>query len=240
MKIGPVTGIDVFDSAGILVTEVQVPSRQARNLKSWVHLSRGTEEHARQLILNDIEHQNSGVVFSPQSLSCGRLRAQTDHLERLRSECWHWDRIEAGMRTSEASSSRVALGAGSEKALRLKNHPIETNTADLSTKYLPRPRIEMLFAVGILVLVSGERGRNGEYMLMDNEVNRLLFIVALFLCVGGMFVGVLYDVHAESKGFQLDGSEDEHAGNGLDTGLEIAGTRNGWWALNLFFGTLVL
>ena len=138
------------------------------------------------------------------------------------------------MRTSEASSSQVALGAGSEKAFRLKKHPTETNTADLSTKYLPRPRIEMLFAVGILVLVSGERGRNGEYMVMENEVNGLLFIVALFLCVGGMFIGVCYHVHAESKGFQLDGSEDEHAGNGLDTGLEIAGTRNGWWALNLY------
>ena len=25
-------------------------------------------------------------------------------------------------------------------------------------------------------------------MLMDSEANRLLFIVALFLCVGGMFI----------------------------------------------------
>ena len=80
----------------------------------------------------------------------------------------------------------MALGVEqvSEKALRLKKHPTETNIADRATKYLSRPRMEMLLAAGNLILVSEERGRNGEYTLMDSEVNRLLFIVVLFLCVG--------------------------------------------------------
>ena len=111
-------------------------------------------------------------------------------------ECWHWDRIEAGMWTSEASYIQVALvGAGES----LKKHSTETNIADLATKYLSHPHMEMLLAAENFVLVSGERGRNGECMLMDSEVNRLLFIVALFLCVGGMSTGVRYYVHAESN-----------------------------------------
>ena len=46
----------------------------------------------------------------------------------------------------------------SEKALRLRKHPTETNTADLATKYLTRLRMEMLLAAGNLVL-SGEGDR---------------------------------------------------------------------------------
>ena len=48
----------------------------------------------------------------------------------------------------------------SESALRLRKRPTETNTADLSMKYMTRPRMEMLLAAGNLVL-SGE----GEMMV---------------------------------------------------------------------------
>ena len=54
------TGIEVLEFAGTLVTEVQVPSRQPRHLKSWVRFSRGIEQCARQFVPKDIEHQNSG------------------------------------------------------------------------------------------------------------------------------------------------------------------------------------
>ena len=40
----------------------------------------------------------------------------------------------------------------SEKPLRLRKHPAETNTADLATKYLTGPRMEMLLSAGNLVL----------------------------------------------------------------------------------------
>ena len=46
----------------------------------------------------------------------------------------------------------------SEKALRRRKHPTETNIADVATKYLTRPRMEMLLAAGNLVL-SGEGER---------------------------------------------------------------------------------
>ena len=81
--------------------------------------------------------------------------------------------------------------------------------------------MEMLWAAGNLVLVSGERetsgvyilmnsgGTSGGYILMPSVVNRFLFIVMLFLCVGGVLIGVfcyvftevLYYVHVESNGF---------------------------------------
>ena len=67
-------------------------------------------------------------IASPQG--CGRLK----HLEVK----WLWvqDKVP-------------------EKALRLRKHPTETNTADLATKYLTRPRMGMLLSAGNLVL-SGE------------------------------------------------------------------------------------
>ena len=37
---------------------------------------------------------------------------------------------------------------------------------------------------------------SGEYILMNSEVNRFLFIVMLFLCVGGV-----HNVHVESGRF---------------------------------------
>ena len=68
MKIWPVTGIEVFESAGALGKEVQVPSRQ-----------RGIEQHARHLIPTSTGHQRSEAVLSPHSSSCGRPRARTQN-----------------------------------------------------------------------------------------------------------------------------------------------------------------
>ena len=72
----------------------------------------------------------------------------------------------------------------SEKALRMKKHPTETNITDFATKYLSYPRVEMLSAAGNLVLVSGERETSGEYILMHSEVNRFLFMV-MFVSLRG-------------------------------------------------------
>ena len=41
VKIGPVTDIEVSESAGALANEAQVPPRQPGNVKSWVRISRG-------------------------------------------------------------------------------------------------------------------------------------------------------------------------------------------------------
>ena len=70
----------------------------------------------------------------------------------------------------------------------------------------------MLLGVGNLVLVSGERETSGEYILMNSEVNRFLFTVMLFLCEGGVLIGVfchvfteiLYYVHIQMNGFLRD------------------------------------
>ena len=50
VEIGPVTEIEVFESAGALVLEVQGPSLQQGHVKSWVRISEGIEQHARQSI----------------------------------------------------------------------------------------------------------------------------------------------------------------------------------------------
>ena len=84
-------------------------------------------------------------------------------------------------------------------------------------------------------------GTSGEYILMNYEVNRFLFIVMLFLCVGGILIGVLYyvftevlyDAHVESNGFLRDGIAGKYVGNRLDKRLGIAGTGNGWSAPKL-------
>ena len=81
-------------------------------------------------------------------------------------------------------------------------------------------------------------GTSGEYILMNSEVNRFLFIVMLFLCVDGIPIGVLYYVftevlhyvHVDSNGFLRDGTAGEYVGNWLDKKLDIAGTGNGWSA----------
>ena len=75
--IGPLTEIRVFESIGTWVTKVLVLPRQPGNLKSWMRISRGIEQHARQFIHKDTEQQNSGAVLSTQSSSCGPPRAQT-------------------------------------------------------------------------------------------------------------------------------------------------------------------
>ena len=77
VRIGRVAGIEVFNSAGTLVIQVFVPLRQPGTSKSWVRMSRRTEQYARQFTPTETEHQNFGAVLSPQSSSCGRPRAQT-------------------------------------------------------------------------------------------------------------------------------------------------------------------
>ena len=49
-RLGPATGIEVFKSAGTLVFGVQLPSQQQGYEKSWVRISRGIEEYARQCV----------------------------------------------------------------------------------------------------------------------------------------------------------------------------------------------
>ena len=46
----------------------------------------------------------------------------------------------------------------SEKALRLRKHPTETNIADLATKYLSKHRMEMLLTASNLVLIKEGEG----------------------------------------------------------------------------------
>ena len=53
-KIGAVTTIEEFESAGTFVIEEQVPSEQSGSSKSWVRKSRGFEQHVRPLILTEI------------------------------------------------------------------------------------------------------------------------------------------------------------------------------------------
>ena len=76
LKIGPVTGIEEFKSAGTLVIEVLVPSQQPGNSKSWVRVTRGIEQYARQCIPAETDHQNIEAASSQQSKSCGRPRVQ--------------------------------------------------------------------------------------------------------------------------------------------------------------------
>ena len=81
----------------------------------------------------------------------------------------------------------------------------------------------------------------GEYILMNSEVNRFLFIVMLFLCVGGVPIGVFYYVfteiiyyaHVESNGFLPNCTAGGYVGNRLDKRLEIAGAGNAWSAFKL-------
>ena len=63
---------------------------------------------------------------------------------------------------------------------------------------------------------------------MNSEVNRFLFIVLLFLCVGFILIEVLFYaftevphyVHVESNGFLRDVTASEYVGNRLDKRLE--------------------
>ena len=54
-------------------------------------------------------------------------------------ERWHWDCIAPRLWTTSGFGCRRKV---SVKALRLRKHPTETNTADLATKYLTGPRME--------------------------------------------------------------------------------------------------
>ena len=86
VKIGPVTAIDVFKSAGTLVIEVHVPSQQPGNSKSWMRRSRGTEQYARQFIPTETDHQHLEVASSQQSICCGGDREHRKQVEIRESE----------------------------------------------------------------------------------------------------------------------------------------------------------
>ena len=66
VKIGSVTGFEYFNYAGTLVIEVQVPSQQPRNSKSWVRKLRGIEQYARQNIPTETDHQYLEAASSQQ------------------------------------------------------------------------------------------------------------------------------------------------------------------------------
>ena len=85
VKIEPVTGIEVFESAGTLVIEVLIPSQQPGNEKSWVRMSRGIGQHARQIVSTETDHPNSEAVSSQQSTTCGRPRKQVDIVRLIQS-----------------------------------------------------------------------------------------------------------------------------------------------------------
>ena len=76
-KVVPVTGIEVLQAAGTLFIGVQVPSRQPRNSKFWVHIYRRLAQYAPQFIPKETDHKISDAALSPLSSSCGRPRAQT-------------------------------------------------------------------------------------------------------------------------------------------------------------------
>ena len=65
-------------------------------------------------------------------------------------ECWHWDCIAPRFKWLWVQEKV------SEKALRLRKHPTDTNTADLATKYLTL-RMEMLAAGNLVLSGEGER-----------------------------------------------------------------------------------
>ena len=77
VKIGQVTGIEAVQICrNFGDRSMQVSSRQSGNKKSWVRISRGSEQHAGQFIPTETDHQNSQAVSSQQSVCCGRPRAQ--------------------------------------------------------------------------------------------------------------------------------------------------------------------
>ena len=94
-----------------------------------------------QAILNGFGVAVEAVVLSDASAGigiasrqgCGRLK----HLEVK----WPWVQEKV-----------------SEKAMRLRKHPIETNIADLATKYLSKHRMEMLLTASNLVLIKEGEG----------------------------------------------------------------------------------
>ena len=75
---------------------------------------------------------NAGIGIASRQ-GCGRLK----HLEVK----WLWVQEKV-----------------SEKALRMRRHPRETNVADLATKYLSNHRMEMLLATSNLVLIKEGEG----------------------------------------------------------------------------------
>ena len=110
----------------------------------------------------------------------------------------------------------------SEKAIRLRKRSTETNIADLATKYSARPRMEMLLATGDVVLVSGERERNGQYVLENSVQKQFPIIVVLFLGLGIIFMSMLLYVDDKQDGYQFDCIDGERDSDQLDQEFETA------------------
>ena len=136
--------------------------------------------------------------------------------------------VEAGVLSDASAGIGIALRQGcgrlkhlevkwlwvqekvSEKALRLRKHTTETNVADLATKYLARPCMEMLLAAGNLVLVSGGREERSVHPR------------GLCPILGVIFMSVLSYAHDNQEGYQSGCFDGECDGTRLDKELGIA------------------
>ena len=72
VKIGPLTEVEVFESAEALVLRSTTSFTTTRNSKSM-------NKYEQHVILTDTDHQISGAATSQQPLSCGRLRGLCKH-----------------------------------------------------------------------------------------------------------------------------------------------------------------
>ena len=121
--------------------------RQSADRVCFQYAERASTEHRRSRV-----RRNHGGLSAQLSQPGHSERTRVDggsscHVGR---ECWNKGRI-APRPVGRLKHFRSEV----EKSLRLRKHPTETNTADLATKYLARPRKEMLLSAGLLVL-SGE------------------------------------------------------------------------------------
>ena len=73
----------------------------------------------------------------------------------------------------------------SEKALRLRKHPTETNIVDLATKYLSKHRMEMVLTASNLVLINEGEGMMStcdrswvQNIVIDYEVKMFLLLIS--------------------------------------------------------------
>ena len=115
-----------------MFVDADIADRDNAEVHVWSCGVRASTEHGRSRVPRSDASAGIGIGIASRQ-GCGRLK----HLEVK----WLWVQEKV-----------------SEKALRLRKHPTETNTAHLATKYLTRPRMEMLLAAGNLVL-SGEGER---------------------------------------------------------------------------------
>ena len=128
----------------------------------------------------------------------------------------------------------------SEKALRLRKHPTETNIVDLATKYLSKHRMEMLLTERNLVLIKegegmvsascrifGSEHRDGfwvQNIVMDSEV-KMFFLIRRVVFCNGYVLTQLFCV-TELNNLLHCAIDDWFVNDRLDMGVEIGGT--GW------------